>query len=82
MLFLEKRLGVSRKFEDSRTCIYGFTFNPKRKVLYDIDSKDINISFGYSSGLQLQRGKRIVSTSQINTNQLCNILFEICIIPN
>lgn len=54
----------------------------KRKVLYDIYSKDFNMFFGYDIGLQLQRGKRMVSASQVNANQLCSILFEICIIPN
>lgn len=31
------------------------------------DLKDINVSFGHDTGLQLQRGKRMINTSQINT---------------
>ena len=40
----------------------------KGKGLYDIDAKDISGSLGHDTGFQLQRGKRMISTCQINTN--------------
>ena len=40
----------------------------KGKGLYDIDAKDISGSLGHDTGFQLQRGKRMISTCQKNTN--------------